>query len=825
MINFEPIIVLNKVSQYLNQIPNLGLIACALLVFYAYRGFSIYSYLVVLTIYFISCNFGQAFWTAYIIGAAVFAIPLMRQVLITTPLIILIKALGLLPKISETEKIALTSGTVWVDGELFSGRPNFKWIFSQKYPKLSEEEKNFMNNEVEEACKMYSDYDIQRNRDLPADLWQFLKDKKFFGMIIPKEYGGLGFSAYGHSCVIEKLASRSVTLAISVMVPNSLGPAELLLHYGTKEQREHYLPRLADGRDLPCFALTEPTAGSDATSIISEGVVFKDMHGNPKIRINWNKRYITLGAYATLIGLAFQLRDPEKILSSNEDVGITCALIPNNTAGVRQGRRHDPLATPFVNSPINGDAVVIGIDDIIGGQNGIGKGWKMLMECLAAGRGISLPSTSCGGSKLVARVTSAYSTIRQQFGLPIAKFEGVEEVLARIISRTYISEAMRVFTAGSVDSGAKPAVVTAIAKYHATEMFRKNINDGMDILGGSAIIRGPRNLLANPYFSTPISITVEGANILTRSLMHFGQGAIMCHPFAYKEIIALEEGDVKAFDKAAFGHLKHLIRNFVASILLSVSRGYFYISSKDGIVGKYEAKIAWASATFAFLADLAIIGYGGNLKRKEKINGRFGDVLSAMYMASCVLKKFEEDGRKKLQIPIVEYAMKDLFNQMQLAFDGLYQNIFGGSKNFIAKIFSPIYWIFLPFSIWAKFNIFTSPANDNLSHKVVKDFIKNGKLRDSLTEGTFIPHDKFEALGRLENAMILQEQTQEISNKIKNAIRNKTLPKGRVEDVIDLAREKSVITTEEYHKLQESIYATLDAVQVDEYSLEDYKKI
>ncbi|MBM5782530.1 MAG: acyl-CoA dehydrogenase, partial [Pelagibacterales bacterium] len=789
MTNFDPVLILEKVTEILNQTNNLGFITAALLVFYAYRGFSIYSYLVVLTLFFLTCDFGQTFWTSYVFVAAALSIPLMRQVFITTPMILLIKSIGLLPKISETEKIALTSGTVWVDGELFSGRPNFKWIFAQKYPQLTDEEKIFFHNEVEEACIMYSDYDIQRNRDLPQDLWQFLKDKKFFGMIIPKEYGGLGFSAYAHSCVIQKLASRSVTLAISVMVPNSLGPAELLMHYGTKEQRDHYLPRLADGRDLPCFALTEPTAGSDATSIISEGVLFKDMYGNPKIRINWNKRYITLGAYATVIGLAFQLRDPDKILFNKEDIGITCALIPNTTPGVRQGRRHDPLATPFVNSPINGDAVVIGLEDVIGGKNGIGKGWKMLMECLAAGRGISLPSTSCGGSKLVTRVTSAYCSVRQQFGLPIGKFEGVEEVLARIVGRTYISEAMRVFTAASVDNGAKPAVVTAIAKYHATEMFRKNINDGMDILGGSGIIRGPRNLLANPYFSTPISITVEGSNIITRSLIHFGQGAIMCHPYAYKEIVALEEGDIKAFDKAVFGHLKHLIRNFTSSILLSVTRGYLHISSKDGIIGKYEAKIAWASATFAFLADLAMIGYGGDLKRKEKINGRFGDVLSAMYMATCVLKKFNEDGRKKSDADLVYYTMKDLFGQMQIAFDGLYQNLFGGSKNFIAKILSPIFWIFLPFSLWARFNIFASPASDSLSHKVVKDLIKNGKFRDSLTDGIFVPNDKYEALGRIENALRLSEETSTISAKIKNAIRKKELPKGKVEDLIDLARE------------------------------------
>jgi acyl-CoA dehydrogenase len=823
MTNFDIVLVLDKVIDVLINVPHAGLITLALLLIYAYRGFSIYSYLIVLTLYFLTCDFGQVFWNFYTFTIAFLTIPVMRKNFITAPIIFLITKLGLLPKISETEKIALTSGTVWVDGELFSGKPNFKWIFAQKYPKLSREEQSFMDNEVEDLCRMCSDYAVQIERDLPEAVWKFIKEKKFFGMIIPKEYGGLGFSAYAHSCVIQKLASRSVTLAISVMVPNSLGPAELLLHYGNKEQRDHYLPRLADGRELPCFALTEPTAGSDATSIISDGELFKDMNGDIKIRLNWNKRYITLGAYATVIGVAFQLRDPSLILFDKEDVGITCALVPSNTAGVRQGRRHDPLATPFINSPLNGDSVIVGLDAIIGGQNGLGKGWKMLMECLAAGRGISLPSTSCGGSKLVARVTSAYCVVRQQFGLPIGKFEGVEEVLARIVGRTYISEAMRSFTAASVDSGSKPAVITAIAKYHATEMFRQNINDGMDIAGGSGIIRGPRNLLANPYFSTPISITVEGANIMTRSLIHFGQGAIMCHPFAYKEITALEEGNLKDFDAAFFGHIKHLIRNLARSVVLSVTRGYSFISHKDGVIGKYESKIAWASATFALLADIAMAKFGGDLKRKEKINGRFGDILSAMYMAVCILKKFDEDGRKEADVPVIHYAMKDLFGKMQIAFDGLYQNLFGGSKDSIARFFSPSFWIMLPFATWCRFNRFDSPANDNLGHKVVKDFIKNGKFRDDLTDGIYVPHDEEEALGRLENAMKLSEETAELVKKIKTAIRAKILPKAKVEASLEAAVDNSIITFDEMHLLKRAFEAVLDAVQVDDYTLEEYK--
>lgn len=815
MQNFDPVSNLENIIYLLDHIPYFGLIVAALFVIYAYKKFSLPSYLIVATFYFLTCDFGICFWSTYILSSAIFATPLLRRVLITELLIKLITKLGLLPKISETEKIALTSGNVWVDGQLFSGRPDFKWIFSQKYPKLSSEEKNFLDNEVEELCKICSDYEVQRLRDLPENVWQFLRDKKFFGMIIPKEFGGLGFSAYAHSCVIQKLSSRSVPLAITAMVPNSLGPAELLMHYGTEAQREHYLPRLADGRDLPCFALTEPTAGSDATSIISSGVLFKDSDGQIKIRLSWNKRYITLGAYATVIGMAFQLRDPEKLISQNEEIGITCALIPHTTAGVIQGRRHDPLNTPFVNSPLNGDNVVIGLDAVIGAEAGLGKGWKMLMECLAAGRGISLPSTSAGGSKLVARAVSAYAALRQQFGTAVGKFEGVEEVLARIASRTYAVDALRTFTAGSIDCGDKPAVVTAIAKYHATEIFRQNINDGMDVMGGRGIIRGPRNILANAYFSTPISITVEGANIMTRSLIHFGQGAIMCHPYAYKEIEALEKGDIKNFDRYFFAHINHLISNLVRSIVLSVTRGYFRKPFKGGIVSKYERKIAWCSATFALLADIALARFGGNLKRKEKINGRFGDVLSAMYIATAILKKFQENGYKKDEEVLVEHAIKEQLGKAQVAIEGLYQNLFGCCTK----------WLIWPFAMWARFNAFVCPANDNLGHRVVKNFIKNGELRNMLTEGIFVSQDPQDNLGRIENALKLQERSQIAADKIKAAIKNKTLPRGRVEDLIEAAKEKSVINSEEFNLLKSAQEAVLDAMQVDEYSLEEYKKI
>ncbi len=800
------------ISNYLLPF-NLTILALALI--FAYNGFSIYSWIALGFIFILQFDPQITFIAWYAAVPLILGFRMIRRRILTRPIIFLIKKLKLLPKISDTERTALTSGNVWVDGELFSGKPNFKWIFNQKYPSLSKEEQSYLDNEVEKLCEMCDDYQVSKEKDLSKDVWKFIKDKKFFGMIIPKEYGGLGFSAYGHSAVIQKLSSRSVPLAITVMVPNSLGPAELLLHYGTKEQQDYYLPRLAIGKDIPCFGLTEPNAGSDANAISSKGIIFKDGK-NIKIKLNFNKRYITLGAVSTVIGLAFKLEDPENILDKGQDLGITCALIKSKTKGVKLGRRHDPLSTPFVNSPINGQNVIIDINDVIGGVSGVGRGWKMLMESLAAGRGISLPSTGAGGSKLVTRVITAYANIRKQFGLSIGKFEGVEEALVRIVANNYQIEAMRSFTAGAVDLGLKPAVVTAIAKYHCTEMFRDVINDGMDIAGGSGIIRGKRNLLANAYFSAPISITVEGANIITRALIHFGQGSIMCHPYAYKEMDALEKNDVRAFDKAFFAHFGHLIRNKMRAGLLSLTRGFLFIPAHRGIVGRYERKLAWASATFAFLADVAMLFFGGNLKRKEKINGRFGDILSAMYIGVCVLKKFQVDGSKKEDELVVKYIMKDLFVKMQIAFDGLYDNIFEG------KIFRILTY---PNRLFARFNHFDRKANDKLSHLIAKAALDNSDFRDNITKGIYVPKDKNEALGRLENALdLFRKSSNPIANINKN-IRSKNLPKKNILDLIDEAIEKKIITKQEAKDIILSNEAINDAVQVDEYTLKEYNNL
>ena len=540
-----------------------------------------------------------------------------RQILFTGPAMKALKALKLMPQISQTEKVALEAGSTWIDANLFSGNPDFDSIMAEPYPGPSEKEAAFLNNQCQTLCKMMDDDKAYKEGDLPAEVWAYMKKEKFFGLIIPEQYGGLGFSAIGHSQVVSKLGSYSIPLAISTMVPNSLGPAELLIHYGTKKQKDYYLPRLASGEDIPCFGLTEPNAGSDAGSITSNAVVFKGDDGKLYLRLNWEKRWITLGAAATVLGLAVKLNDPEKLLGKDEDLGITCVLVPSSTDGVRLGQRHNPLGVPFINSPIYGKDVVVSVDQIIGGPEGAGKGWQMLMECLAAGRSISLPSQAAGGTKAVNRIVGTYAQIRHQFGMPIGNFEGVKDPIARIGASAYLMEAARVFTAAAVDSGIKPAVVSAIVKYHSTELSRKLMNDAMDVLGGAAISEGSKNTLARKYIASPISITVEGANILTRTMIIFGQGAIRCHPYAYKEVLALENNDLNAFDSAFSGHVAHIFQNMSRSLVLSLTRGWLAKTPSNTPFKAYYRKLSWASASFAFMTDFAMGTLGGNSNSKK----------------------------------------------------------------------------------------------------------------------------------------------------------------------------------------------------------------
>ena len=593
-----------------------------------------------------------------------FLMPPLRRSIVSAPVMKIIK--GIVPKISSTERTALEAGVVWAESELFSGRPDFNKLISEPLAELTQEEKDFLSGPTEELCSLIDEWEVWKSRKLNDEIMTFIKEKKFFGMIVPKEYGGLGFSAAAHGEVISKITTRSLTAAITVMVPNSLGPAELLNHYGTQAQKDKYLKRLAEGKEIPCFGLTEPTAGSDAGSIISSGVLFKDSDGSIKIRLNWNKRWITLAAISTLIGLAFKLRDPDHLLGEEEDLGITCALVPSNTPGVVIGRRHDPLGVPFYNCPTQGHDVIVDAEEsIIGGIKGAGQGWQMLMESLGAGRGISLPSQSVGGIKYCARIASNHAVVRRQFGLSIGKFEGVEEPLARIAGATYYMEAMRQYTFGALNRGIAPPVITAMCKYYSTEGLRSACNDAMDILGGSGISLGPRNLLGQGYFSLPIGITVEGANILTRTLIIFGQGALRAHPFAFKEVDAIGKGDLKSFDLAFWGHIGHITRNAFRSLILSATRGFVASSPVGGAPRRYYQKLAWSSASFAILADLAMGLLGGQLKVKEKLTGRFADILSWMYIGMATLRRFEAEGRRKEDLPFLHYSMKFCFINIQ----------------------------------------------------------------------------------------------------------------------------------------------------------------
>lgn len=736
----------------------------------------------------------------------VFNVTIMRQWVIGFNVMTMIKKLNLFPRISDTERVALKAGSVWVDGDLFSGNPNLKRIMSESYRKPSDEEQAFLDGPCETVCQMHNDDEALRRNDLSPEVWAFLKKERFFGIIIPKEYGGLGFSALGHSEIVNKLATRAQGLAITVMVPNSLGPAELIMHYGTKEQKDYYLPRLADGRELPCFALTEPGAGSDAGSIQALAVVFRDSAGTVCLRLNWQKRYITLGSVATVIALGTQLEDPENILGRGTDLGITCVLVPANLPGVSNKLRHNPLGVPFHNAPIDGVDVILPISNVIGGDAGIGRGWVMLMESLAAGRSISLPSNSAGNTKMVARAIGAYAGIREQFGIAISNFEGIQEPLAQIGGLTYLMEATRVYTVGAVDRGLKPAVVSAIAKLVTTELNRKVSMLAMDIAGGSGISMGPRNLLAQSYISAPIAVTVEGANILTRTMIIFGQGMIRCHPYALAEIEAIEANSLEKFDKAFAGHLGHIISNLCRTIVLSVTRGYF-LSVPEGAMGAYYRKLVWSSAVFATMTDIAMIGYGGSLKLKERLTGRYADVLSWMYLITATLRRFEAEGQQKEHAPCVHYAVSYGFARIQEAFDGIFRNI---DLPIIGKFFQ------YPVAIWSRLNSIGVEASDHVGQQVAQGLTTSSKLRDAVTgRSIYIPKDAKEPLARLEYTLGLMEEARRVYKKIHQGIKAKIISPGRPQHKVEEALQASVISKEEAEVTRLAVVAQTDAIQVD----------
>jgi acyl-CoA dehydrogenase len=748
-----------------------------------------------------------------LIVTALGSIKPLRAIVVSKCVLVLFQKLQFLPKISSTEREAIEAGTVWSEGELFSGRPNFKKLLSEPYPHLTEEEKTFLAGPAHTLCSMINDWKIWQARKLPPEVWDYIRKEKFLGMIIPKEYGGLGFSAMAHSEVIRMVASRSAAVTIYIMVPNSLGPAELLIQHGTDEQKKRLLPRLASGEEIPCFALTEPLAGSDAGSITAEGILFKNSAGQLYLRLNWKKRWITLASISTLLGLAFRLRDPENLLGKGQDLGITCALIPSKTSGIILGLRHDPLGVPFHNCPTEGVNVEVSADTIVGGIENAGQGWKMLMESLAAGRGISFPAQSVGGAQLVTRVVSAHSLVRQQFGISIGRFEGIQDPLAKIVGFNYILESLRCYTLSALDQGKKPAVVTAISKYYSTELARLIINHGMDIMGGAGISLGPKNLLGHVYIAAPLGITVEGANILTRTLMIFGQGALRAHPYAYQEIKAFEANDVQAFDRAFFGHVGHVVRNSFRSVLLSVTRGWLSIPPRRGSVAIYYRKLAWASASFAILADIAMGSLGGKLKFKENICGRFADILAYMYIGTAILKRFDAEGSKKEDLPLVHFSMCYVLGKIQKAFNGIFSNLEVPGLS----------WFFRgPICAWSKVNSMGGDVSD-LHIKKIADLILNDPTqRDHLTLGMFLPKDPNEQLSKLDRALDALRKAEVVEKKLKHAAQSKKTKKKPFPEMIAEGLQSGVITPQDGEDLKAWDQIRVDIIQVDAFTEDEY---
>ncbi len=739
-------------------------------------------------------------WLLVLANTALLGIDPLRIKLLSQPVMNILR--NNLPPISATEKEALESGDVWWDGELFSGKPDWKRLRAWPSPRLTPKEKDFLDNQTETLCRMLDDWKITHELyDLPPEVWTFMRKERFFGMIIPESYGGLGFSALAHSEVIMKIASRSITAAVTVMVPNSLGPGQLLLNYGTDAQKEKYLRRLAAGEEIPCFALTGPEAGSDASSIPDSGVVCQ-RNGELGILLNWEKRYITLGPVATLLGLAFHLYDPDHLIGDREDVGISLALIPTDHPGVEIGERHFPLDAPFQNGPNYGHDVFIPLDWLIGGVEQAGHGWRMLVECLGEGRGVSLPALSVGGAKMASRTTGAYARVRTQFGLPIGKFEGVEMPLARILGNAYIMDAGRLMTLMALDNGHKPAIVTALLKYQLTERMRRVINDAMDIQGGSGICLGPSNYIGRVYQSIPIAITVEGANILTRNLIVFGQGAIRGHPWLLKEIQAVESNNIEAFDHALLNHSLFIFSNFVRSFWFGLTGGIFETSGPPA-TRRYYRHLTRLIAGFALLTDYALLTLGGSLKRRERLSGRFADILANLYLCSAVLKHFECQGEPEADMPLVDYACTLTQHRAQQAMLAVFHNL-------------PFPWLakFLRFLMFP-FGKPYGPPNDRQIHAVADIALHDSPTRDRLTQGVYVSDDPDDRVGRIEVAFTKALAVAELEKLLKQKVREGLVDGHSWPEKIADALEKKVINEAAAERLQDAWQAMRRAIEVD----------
>jgi acyl-CoA dehydrogenase len=736
-----------------------------------------------------------------------------------------------LPKLSPTEQEALNSGSVDWDGELFSGQPEWNKLLDAAPAHLTSEEQAFLDGPVEELCKMLDDWQItHEDYDLPDKVWKFIRSKGFFGLVIPKEDGGLGFSNTAHSEIVMKISTRSVSAAVTVMVPNSLGPGELLMHYGTEEQKQHYLPRLAGGEEIPCFALTSPVAGSDAGAIPDKGIVCKGEWNGKEVlglKVTWNKRYITLAPVATLIGLAIKVYDPEHLLGEQDEIGVTCVMVPRDTDGVNAGARHLPMNTVFMNGPTWGTEVFIPMEQVIGGQDMLGKGWKMLLECLSIGRSISLPALGTGAGKLASLATGSYAYTREQFGRSISQFEGVQEALEPIAGYTYMMDAARLLTAGMLDRGVRPSVPSAVLKYRNTDLMREVINHAMDVVAGRGVITGPRNFLARAYQAVPIGITVEGANILTRSLMVFGQGAIRCHPFIVEEIEAagMEDQDkaAKKFDGIFYRHLAHTTRNALRAFVLGLSKGWLESAPRQGDIQKYYRQLGRFSAAFALMTDVTLLTVGGGLKARQRLSGRMADCLVQLYYATAVIKQWHEEGYPDDQRDLVEWCLQTCLHDLQ---DSMREAII----NFpVPALRWPLRLLVFPLGATG-----LNGPDDKLGAKVAATIVKDTPVRQRISRGTFINADPNDPLGRVLNAYRLANETEESRHKLHEAIRSRNedevdgialLMGHQRKELVDWACAQGIVKADECPKLEEALTALYDVIRVDAFDADGLKAL
>lgn len=720
-----------------------------------------------------------------------------------------------LPTISDTERQALEAGHPWIESQFFAGNPKFSRMLAEPYSKLTEEEQSFLDGPCEELCKMFDRYQVEQTHVVPQAVIDYIKAQGFMGLLVPKEYGGKGFSKLAISTVLHKLLPYSFAVCVYVMIPNSLGAAELIKWYGTDEQKKTYLPKLASGEYVPAFGLTELTAGSDAAGIKAEGVVFQDENGEIKLRLNFRKRFITLAPVANLCTIACKLKDPQNLLGKGENLDITCVLVHEGTPGFTRGAHHVPIGEAFENGTLIGENVVVPVDNIIGGPAQAGGGWKMLMEQLAGGRAISLPAGAVGNLKVTAASTAAYAQVRQQFGMSIGRMEGIEEKVAFIAAMTYLCEAARVFACSAVDNGIEPPVTSAILKAYTTEVARQAVTAGMDVFAGAGVQQGPRNVLGKIYRGAPVGITVEGANILTRTLIIFGQGATRCHPYAQKLVNAVENNDSRAFRNGLFGWIGHFIAVCLRTIVRGLTRGRTVRApGVDRATKKYYRRLGWAASHFGLLTDLSMMVMGGKLKVRGNLTGRYADALSWMLLGFSALRRYEAEGRRREDLPLVHYALEHALAEVQKAFEGIYQN-------FEAPLLG---WLMRTVGLLVvRLNPLSHMPTARRAHLVAKTQQAYDEQFKRLYKGMFIPGEEELGLGRLLKAFRLITQARDASDRVTRAQKAKTLPRGySPAEIADQAVAAGIITGEEADLLEQAHLAQLDAIEVDTFTHEQF---